>query len=56
LQIGRISAADNLFLSAEALSRQGKIAAARRMIATGLKMNPDDDRLLRLEKALDFAQ
>jgi serine/threonine protein kinase len=55
-QIGRISAANKVFLSAESLLRQGEIDAARRMIETGLKMNPDDERLLGLERALDYEQ
>jgi len=56
VQIGRISAASNLFLSAEDLLRQGEIDVARRMIATGLKINPDDERLLGLKRALDYEQ
>jgi serine/threonine-protein kinase PpkA len=56
VQIGRISAANKMFLSAESLLRQGELDAARRMIETGLKINPNDERLLGLERALDFDQ
>jgi len=56
VQIGRINAANRLFLSADGLLRQGAIDDARRMIETGLKMNPDDERLLGLQRALDYAQ
>jgi len=56
VQIGRISAAIKLFLSAESLLRQGELDAARRMIETGLKINPNDERLLGLARALDYDQ
>lgn len=56
VQIGRISAANKVFQSADSLLRQGEIGAARRMIETGLKMNPDDERLLGLERALDYQE
>ena len=56
VQIGRINAASKLFLSADGLLRQGAIDDARRMIETGLKMNPDDERLLGLQRALDYEQ
>ena len=53
VKIGRINAANRVFSSADALLRQGAINEARRMIDTGLKMNPDDERLLGLRRALD---
>jgi len=56
VQIGRISAANKVFQSAEGLLRQGEIDAARRMIDTGLMMRPDDERLLGLKRALDYRQ
>ena len=56
VQIGRINAANKMFLSADGLLRQGAIDDARRMIETGLKMNPDDERLLGLQRALDYEQ
>ncbi len=54
--IGRINAANKVFLSADAMLRQGAIDDARRMIETGLRMNPDDERLLGLRQALDYMQ
>lgn len=56
VKIGRINAANRVFLSADALLRQGAIEDARRMIETGLRMNPEDERLLGLRQALDYAQ
>ena len=56
VQIGRINAANKIFLSADALLRRGEIADARSLIETGLRMNPDDERLLGLQRALDFTQ
>jgi serine/threonine protein kinase len=56
VRIGRINAANKLFLSAESLVRGGEIRDARRMIETGLKMNPKDERLLGLQRALDYAR
>ena len=56
VQIGRINAANRMFLSADRLLRQGAIDDARRMIETGLKLNPDDERLLGLQRALDYRQ
>jgi len=50
------SAANQAFLRAETLLRQGKIDVARRTIEEGLKMSPDDKRLLGLDRALDFEQ
>jgi serine/threonine-protein kinase PpkA len=54
VEIGRINAANRVFSSAESLLREGEIDAARRMIETGLKMNPRDERLLGLQRALDY--
>lgn len=51
--IGRINVANKMFLSAERLLRSGEIDDARQMIETGLKINPDDDRLLGLRRALE---
>jgi hypothetical protein len=53
VKIGRINAANMVFSSADTLLRQGAIDQARRMIDTGLKMNPDDERLLGLRRALE---
>lgn len=53
VEIGRVNAANKAFLAADRLLRQGEIDDARRMIETGLKMNPDDKRLLGLRSALD---
>jgi len=53
MTIGRINAADRMFVSAETLLRQGDIGGARRMIETGLTINPDDERLLGLKRALE---
>jgi serine/threonine-protein kinase PpkA len=53
VEIGRINAADRLFTTADHLLRQGAIEDARRMISTGLKMNPDDERLRGLQRALE---
>jgi serine/threonine protein kinase len=53
VKIGRINAASRVFSAADALLRQGAIDEARRMIDTGLRMNPDDERLLGLRRALD---
>jgi serine/threonine protein kinase len=54
MQIGRINAANKMFSSAENFLRQGAVDDARRMIETGLKMNPRDERLLGLQRALDY--
>ena len=51
--IGRLNVANKMLLSAERLLRAGEIDEARRMIETGLKINPDDDRLLGLRRALE---
>jgi tetratricopeptide (TPR) repeat protein len=56
VKIGRINAANKVFLSADALLRGGAIDDARRMIETGLRINPDDERLLGLQRALDYTQ
>jgi len=56
LPIEHINSANKAFLSAETLLRQGEIDAARRIIQTGLKMSPDDERLLGLERALDYEE
>ena len=56
VDIGRINAADKVFATADALLRQGALDDARRMIETGLKMNPDDERLLALQRALRYGQ
>ena len=56
VQIGRVNAANKLFMSADSLLRRGAIQDARRMIETGLKMNPNDERLLGLQRALDYAR
>ncbi|SDW70904.1 protein kinase domain-containing protein [Thiocapsa roseopersicina] len=53
IQIGRVNAATRIFLSADALLKQGAIDEARRMIETGLRMNPDDERLKALQRALE---
>jgi hypothetical protein len=53
IQIGRVNAATRVFLSADALLKQGEIDDARRMIETGLRMNPDDERLQALQRALE---
>jgi serine/threonine-protein kinase PpkA len=56
VQIGRINAAHRVFLAAESSLMQGEIDDARRLIETGLKMNPSDERLLGLQRALDYTQ
>jgi tetratricopeptide (TPR) repeat protein len=56
VKIGLVNAANRVFLSADALLRQGAVEDARRMIETGLRMNPDDERLLGLRRALDYSQ
>ncbi|MGE5153526.1 MAG: protein kinase domain-containing protein [Bdellovibrio bacteriovorus] len=56
VEIGRINAAYRVFRAAESSLRQGEIDDARRLIETGLKMNPYDDRLLGLQRALDYKQ
>lgn len=56
VNIGRINAANKVFATADALLRQGAVEDARRMIDTGLKMNPDDERLLGLQQALNYGQ
>lgn len=53
VEIGRINAAKKMFLAADHLLREGEIDDARRMIETGLRMNPDDKRLLGLRHALE---
>lgn len=54
VRIGRINAANKVFESAESLLRQGNIDDARRLIETGLKMSPKDERLLGLQRAIDY--
>lgn len=54
IEIGRVGAADKVFDSADALLRQGQIDEARRLIETGLKVTPGDERLLGLLRALDY--
>jgi serine/threonine-protein kinase PpkA len=56
VEIGRINAANKVFQSADALLRQGAMDEARRMIETGLKINPNDEHLLGLRRALDYGQ
>jgi len=56
VEIGRINAANKLFQSADALLREGAIDDARQLIETGLKINPNDERLLGLQRALDIGQ
>lgn len=56
VHIGRINAANRVFSSADTLLRRGQIDDARRLIETGLRMNPDDERLLGLKRALEYAQ
>jgi len=53
VRIGKINAANKVFQSAEHLLRQGDIDDARRLIDTGLKMRPEDERLLGLKRAID---
>ena len=53
VEIGRVNAANRMFAAAEHLLRNGEIEDARRMIETGLKMNPEDERLLGLKRALE---
>jgi serine/threonine-protein kinase PpkA len=53
VEIGRVNAANRLFTTADHLLREGAIEEARRMISTGLKMNPDDERLRGLQRALE---
>lgn len=56
VQIGRVNAANRVFLAAELSLRRGEIDDARRLVETGLKMNPQDERLLGLQRALDYTQ
>lgn len=51
LAIGRLAAADKAYRSARALADRGKTADALRMVETGLRVDPENDRLnaLRLE-------
>lgn len=53
VDIGRVNAARKMFTAAEQALRSGAIDDARHMIETGLKINPDDERLLGLQRALD---
>jgi hypothetical protein len=53
VDIGRVNAARKMFTAAEQALRTGAIEDARHMIETGLKINPDDERLLGLQRALD---
>jgi hypothetical protein len=48
-----VNAARKMFTAAEQALRTGAIEDARHMIETGLKINPDDERLLGLQRALD---
>ncbi len=54
IEIGQVGVADKVFDSADALLRQGRIDEARRLIETGLKVTPGDERLLGLLRALDY--
>lgn len=53
VDIGRIRAADRILSVAEDKLRQGAIEDAQQLIQTGLKLNPDDERLIGLARAIE---
>ncbi|NEV63352.1 serine/threonine-protein kinase [Thiorhodococcus minor] len=53
VDIGRIRAADRILSVAEDKLRQGAIEDAQQLIRTGLKLNPEDERLIGLARALE---
>ena len=53
IEIGQLQAVERIRRTAEDKLRQGDIQAARQLIQTGLKLNPDDKHLLGLARALE---